>query len=162
MKLTYTKTVLLSKLHDELLAAGVVVAGRDRVEGKPDDTGVTCSEVYITIPDDAPKEIIDQIETVVNAHDPTLPPPPLQSIKITTDKIEIIADGVDTATITVTLEPAGTGITTIDVLVDGSPVAEVDVVDDVATFEFTATDPGKYMIEVISGEVRNHIFIKAV
>jgi len=71
MKLTYTKTVLLSKLHDELLATGVIVAGRDRVEGKPDGTEVTCSEAYIYIPDDTPQEVIDQIGTIVNAHDPT-------------------------------------------------------------------------------------------
>lgn len=73
MKLTYTKTVLLSKLHDELLSAGVVMVGRDRIEGKPDDAGLTCSEVYIYIPDDVTQETIERISAIVEKHDPTLP-----------------------------------------------------------------------------------------
>lgn len=86
----------------------------------------------------------------------------LRNLKIVADKNQIMSDGVDVATITIILEPTGTGIDVIDVLVDGLPVTEVKVINDVATFEFSATDPGKYMIEAISGQVRNYVFIKVV
>lgn len=147
MKIYLNKAINLSKLQDELLLQGLI------------EPGYYFGEDYFIAPDDAD---MSAIQAVIDAHDPTPPPPPLQSINITTDKTEIVADGIDTATITITLEPGGAGINTVDVLVDGPPVTEVDVIDDVATFEFTATDPGKYMIEVISGDVRDHIFVKAV
>lgn len=72
MVLQYQKSILLSKLHDELLAAGLLAAGRDRVEGtpNPDVTKQTCTDVSIYIPDDTPQMTIDQIVAIVNAHDP--------------------------------------------------------------------------------------------
>jgi len=159
MRLVFRKNALLSKLADELFASGLVSPLRE--DGTPSIYG-TSEEVWVFIPDNTPQEVIDQITAIVTAHDPTPPPPTLQSLKMTTDKTQITADGVDTASITITLEPAGTGITTVDVLVDGPPVTEVEVTNNQATFEFTATDPGKYMIECISGEVRKHIFVEAV
>ncbi len=157
MKLIYTKTHILSKLHDELLAAGIPLdnGGASPVQGIGD-------EIYIYVADSIPQATIDQITAIVNAHDPTPPPSLLQSLNITADKAQITADGIDTATIIITLEPAGTGVTAVDVLVDGPPVTEIDIIDNVAIFEFTATDAGKYMVEVISGNIRNHIFVKAV
>lgn len=92
-----------------------------------------------------------------------IPLPSLQSFTITTDKPQITADGADTAIITISLNPTGTGIEMIDILVDGVPIHELTpVVNDVATFEFSATDAGKYIIEAISGKVRDYILIKAV
>lgn len=80
MQLTFTKTVLLSKLHDELLEAGAVI---DRIEGKPDGTGLTCAEVYVHVPDDTPQEVVSQIETIVALHNPTPPPqPPTQEERL--------------------------------------------------------------------------------
>lgn len=63
MRLEFTREHALSKLHDELLAAGVVP---ELVEGD----GETC---WITVADDADAELVRQ---VVDAHDPTPPAPP--------------------------------------------------------------------------------------
>lgn len=69
MKLTYTKANLLTKLHDELIAAGIPLdnGGLSPVQGKDD-------EIYIYVADDTPQTTIDQITAIVNAHDPTPPP----------------------------------------------------------------------------------------
>lgn len=69
MKLIYTKTHLLSKLHDELIKAKIPLDnnGASPVQGNGE-------VVYIYIQDDTPQATIDQIETIVNAHDPTPPP----------------------------------------------------------------------------------------
>lgn len=85
-----------------------------------------------------------------------------KDLEMTVDKPEILANSTDTATITVKLIPAGTGITQIDVLLDGPPITEVDVIDDIATIEFTAIDPGKYLIETACNNVRRYVFVKAV
>lgn len=69
--LTFNRPNLLSKLHDELLAA---VPSIRPVNGTPvmavsgDDT-----HVYLTIPDNADNVAVT---AVVNAHDPTPPPVP--------------------------------------------------------------------------------------
>lgn len=62
-RLHYTKPHLLSKLHDELIAAGIVP---ERVEGDGED-------VWLTVTDGT---VESAVAAVVDAHDPTPPPPP--------------------------------------------------------------------------------------
>ena len=75
MKLTFKKQCLLSKLADELISNGI----NPIRENNTSAIHGTETEVYIYIPDDTPQDMIDQITTIVNAHDPTpLPPQPTQ------------------------------------------------------------------------------------
>lgn len=70
MKLHYAKPNILSKLHDEILKAGITP---DFVEGKGDD-------IWITVPDSTLQPVIDQINLIVANHDPTpIPPLPTDS-----------------------------------------------------------------------------------
>lgn len=82
--------------------------------------------------------------------------------ELSADKYEIMSDGIDTSTISISIQPPEANVDYVDVLVDGPPVTEVDVVNGQATFEFSATDPGKYMVEVVCQNLRNYIFIKVV
>ncbi len=66
MKLHFYKTHNLEKLHDELLQSGIKPM---YVEGFDND-------IWITIQDDTPQEVVDKIETIINAHDPIPPPQP--------------------------------------------------------------------------------------
>lgn len=71
MKLTFNKSVLLSKLADELYQSGLVQPlyddGISSVQG-------TSEEVWIYVPDDTPQEDVDKIAAIVESHDPTPPP----------------------------------------------------------------------------------------
>jgi hypothetical protein len=68
--LTYTRPHDLSRLHDELLAAGAIPLLTDKgttpVQGLGD-------EIYLTVPDDADEQAI---AAIVAAHDPTPVPEP--------------------------------------------------------------------------------------
>lgn len=92
MKLTYQKVALLSKLHDELLAAGIPLdnGGASPVQGKE-------NEVYIYVADDTSQTVIDQITAIINAHNPTPPPqPPTQEERLAAVEqalIELMMEG---------------------------------------------------------------------
>ncbi|MCM8900627.1 hypothetical protein KVG29_05210 [Caldicoprobacter algeriensis] len=92
MKLTFRKTVLLDKLADELFASSLVPPlqhdGTASIQG-------TNEEVWIFVPDNTPKEIIDQITTIVNAHDPT--PPPIYE-PVDEEKIALVEAIIDLET----------------------------------------------------------------
>lgn len=81
---------------------------------------------------------------------------------ITADKKEIIADGEDTALITVYI-PKHLDANTAYFIVNGEPqVEEVPIVDDVAQLEIAFTDAGLYLIEVIVGDKSKKIVLKGV
>ena len=60
MKLHY-QNVNTNKLHDELIAAGI----------RPWPVESKGNDVYIGMPDDTPKEVLEQIAASVAAHNPT-------------------------------------------------------------------------------------------
>ena len=64
MKLHY-KGANTNKLHDELIAAGI----------RPWPVESKGVDVYLGMPDNTPKEVLDQIAAIVAAHDPA---PPVQ------------------------------------------------------------------------------------
>lgn len=92
MRLTFRKQVLLSKLADELLNSGLVQPLTE--EGASAIRG-TKNEVYIYIPDDTPQEVIGQIATIVEAHDPT---PPLTYDPVDEEKVALAEAVIDLET----------------------------------------------------------------
>lgn len=76
MKIHYIKLNELSKLHDEILKAGITP---ERIEGLNDD-------IWITVSDLTPQTIIDQINTIVSVHVATpIPQPPTAEEKLQND-----------------------------------------------------------------------------
>jgi hypothetical protein len=61
MRLHYDMPNILSKLHDELISAGII---SNAVEGLGND-------IWITMPDLTSQIVINQISAIVNAHNPT-------------------------------------------------------------------------------------------
>ena len=85
MRLHY-KGVNTNKLHDELIAAGIRAWP---VESKGSDT-------WIGMPDDTPKEVLDQIAAIVAAHDPA--PVPVVPVPTLEERIVALEAKVGQAT----------------------------------------------------------------
>lgn len=74
MRMHYTRASNLSQLHDEILASCSAVRPIDGqaqmiVEGDPDN-------VWLTLPDELPLEMQQQIEAIVTNHKPSTKPEP--------------------------------------------------------------------------------------
>lgn len=67
MKLAFNKTCLGSKLLGELLSARISL--ETGISPVQTSEGVT----YVYVPDTTPQEVINQINTIVETHDPTPP-----------------------------------------------------------------------------------------
>jgi hypothetical protein len=92
MKLVFTKHVILSKLADELFNSGLVSPLTE--EGTPSIQG-TEGQVYIYVPDDTPQEVIAQITSIVEAHNPT---PPLVYDPVDDEKVALAEAVIDLET----------------------------------------------------------------
>lgn len=86
-----------------------------------------------------------------------------KKISITTDKSQIIADGIDTATITATVDDV-TSTEAINFYINGVLVDSPNVVNGVAEIQVNATQTGTITIEAESTTKygRNSITIQAV
>jgi hypothetical protein len=85
--LHFVKPHDINKLREELEAQGVVIL----------DLAHTEEEIWIGIPDDAPQSMIDTVNAVVAAHDPTPPPPPKTPQEILMEKLTAIDFDTPTA-----------------------------------------------------------------
>jgi hypothetical protein len=160
--LHFNKANNLDKLHNELLEAIPSIRPVADINGRYIALATLQGlgdDIYITVPDETNEA---EIQAVINAHDPTPIPPGLEAFIVSTDKTQIEANNIDMATVTITLQPPGTEIPTVDILVDACPVDEIDVSGDEAVFQFRTADPGKYFVEVVFGQIKNYLLIKAI
>lgn len=70
---TWNVTCDLSKLHDELLQAGIKPLSVQGMVNPTDKTGQRCLDVRLDLPDDTDMTLV---ESVIAAHDPTPRPVP--------------------------------------------------------------------------------------
>lgn len=79
-------------------------------------------------------------------------------LQLSVDKTQINAGG----TITVTVKSIPSLDVTVDLLIDGPPINELVLVGGVGQDTFTFVDVGKYLIEVLHGDIRKHLFVEVV
>jgi len=85
---------------------------------------------------------------------------PLCSISLGVDKAQATID--ETVTITVTIESQPAQDISVDLLVDGPPADEVQLVNGIGQAQYVFADPGKYLIEAIYGSQREHLFVEVM
>ncbi len=85
----------------------------------------------------------------------------LKTVVLTADKTQIVANGIDAATVTATVTG---GATVAYVLVNGPPNTEVPVTDGKAVFDVSVApeDAGNILVEVAAGDKKSFIILKAV
>lgn len=88
---------------------------------------------------------------------------PFNPISIISDKPQITTDGIDTATITATIDDINSS-EIINFYVNGTLVSSENVVNGVETIQINATEPGDILVEAESTTKygRNSITVKAV
>jgi hypothetical protein len=107
------------------------------------------------------KEVLESGSTIEGYHDS------LYHIKVTSDKVQITADGIDAAAITVSLydylDVAQIITVTASVTVDNGEPQLVEVTDGTVSFPFTSAEPGDFAIKATAENMRGgEITIKAV
>ena len=88
-------------------------------------------------------------------------PFPLHAVRLTADKEEILADGVDVVTLTLETIPENADVEFAYIMVNGPPVVQEPVVDGRVEVELCTTEPGFHKVEIAAGGKSAFIIIVA-